>query len=309
MSIEDDTGSYAGIGATVQQKDGDIIVVSDLHPGGPAEEAGIKIGDVFEAINGEPIEEGTTPFELSLLIRGKPGTNVSITVYRPSEERSFDFDITRDIINQEIIRTKMLSDDIGYLWIDSFTNDLAPEFEDSMRDLIDQGAKKVVFDLRNNPGGSAQTVSDMLDFLLPKETLVSVEGRSDGEVYTEKWYSDSKMGVPEDMTYAILVNENSASASELFSGCLRDLGKAYLIGEKTYGKGTGTMLFPLNDGSAVNITVFQYFLPKGDAVEGIGITPDLEVELDPELEMLPIARIPEGEDNQLQEAINYLEEK
>ena len=199
MSLESDTGRYAGIGATIQVDPNNQVVVSDLHPNGPAEMAGIQIGDVFTAIDGDPIKEGTTAFELSLIVRGEPGTSVTISMYRPSEDRNFDLDITRAIIDQEIIRTKMLTDDIGYLWIDSFTNDLAPEFEESMESLIDQVRRKLSLTCATIPAAAPDS-QRYAGLLLPKATLVTVEGRSDGEKYTEKWYSDASMGVPEDMT-------------------------------------------------------------------------------------------------------------
>lgn len=299
-------GEYAGIGATVQLDAYDRIVISDLTVDGPAEKAGLKVGDVFVSVDGEPVADGTPINSLAIRVRGKEGSTVDVEVYRPSDQRQYRVTVTRAIIHQKVIETRMLSDDLGYLSIDSFTDDSASLFKTAMQELMDAGAKKIVFDLRNNPGGSAQAVRDMLDYLLPKTDLVRIEGRSNGEPYTEVWKSDEQMGVPESMRYAILLNGHSASASELFSGCLRDLGKAVLVGEHTYGKGTGTITMPLNDGSAINITVFKYYLPNGDNLEDVGIEPDVPVKLDEAVSGQPLSRIDPADDNQLQTAIEQL---
>lgn len=299
-------GEYAGIGATVQLDARDQIVISDLTADGPAEQAGLKVGDVFISINGEPVADGTPINSLAVRVRGKEGSTIDIEVYRPSDQRRYQVTVTRAIIHQKIIETRMLSDKLGYLSIDSFTDDSASLFKAAMQELMDKGAKKIVFDLRNNPGGSAQAVRDMLDYLLPETDLVRIEGRSEGEHYTEVWKSDAQMGVPDTMRYAILLNGNSASASELFSGCLRDLDRAVLVGEHTYGKGTGTITMPLDDGSAINITVFKYYLPNGDNLEDVGIEPDVPVKLDDKVSGQPLSRIDPADDNQLQEAIEQL---
>ena len=201
----------------------------------------------------------------------------------------------------------MLSDEVGYLAVTSFTDDVYPMFAKQMDELIEAGAKKVIFDLRNNPGGSAQAVSDMLDYLLPKGTeFVTVKGREDGQAYTEKWEAKHDAQVPEDMSYAILLNGNSASASELFSGCLRAQGKAVLVGEQSFGKGTGTIMIPLPDGGGLNITTFEYILPDGEHIEGEGLHPDHEVSLTPEQKILPLTQLKPTDDAQLQEAYKQL---
>lgn len=199
----------------------------------------------------------------------------------------------------------MLNDELGYLQVTSFTNDLYQDFKAGVDSLVKMGAKNIVFDLRNNPGGSAQTVHDMLDYLLPETDLVVEKGRRNGSSYEEVWTSDANMGVPEDMKYVILVNENSASASELFSGTLRDLGKAYLIGETTYGKGSGTVTFSLRDGSAINVTIFRYYLPSGYSVEDVGLDPDQEVKLSDEALLHNIRTLLVKDDAPLRAAIEY----
>ena len=230
-----------------------------------------KVGDIIVAIDGEKVDAKATTQDIASKVRGPEGSEVSVRVYRPSLNKEIDLSFTRATVQQEIIRARMLTDDLGYLQVTSFTNDLFPEFKAAIDNLVASGAKNIVFDLRNNGGGSAHTVQKMLDYLLPETDLVVEKGRRNGREYEDVWKSSSSMGVPESMKYVILVNKNSASASELFSGTLRDLDKAYLIGENTYGKGSGTITYDLSDGSAVNVTIFRYILPSGFEVEDVGL--------------------------------------
>jgi carboxyl-terminal processing protease len=164
-----------------------------------------------------------------------------------------------------------------------------------------------VIDLRDNGGGYANECVNMLDVLLPPQDVVTVRGREDGEDYEEKWSTTTAALVPDSMTYVILLNEYSASASELFSGVLRDLGKATLVGEQTYGKGVGTLTWDLEDKSAIQITTFEYFLPKGESINEIGLVPDYEVSLSPEAETKALSLLTLEEDTQLQKALEILE--
>ncbi|NLZ71058.1 MAG: S41 family peptidase, partial [Clostridiaceae bacterium] len=167
--------------------------------------------------------------------------------------------------------------------------------------------KNVIFDLRNNGGGYVDEVLDMLDYLLPEGLLITEVGRRDGKDFEVEEYSDEYMGVPEDMKYVCLINQNSASASELFSGCLRDWEKAQLVGEKSFGKGVGTITKFLNDGSAVQITNFYYNLPNGENIDGEGLEPDYLVELPEDVKNVIVSRINLEQDLQLKKAIEILE--
>ena len=147
----------------------------------------------------------------------------------------------------------------------------------------------------------------MLDYLLPELTLATLEGRSSGQVFERSWESDAKMGVPEDMEFAVLINQFSASASELFSGSLQDHDKAVLVGKQSFGKGSGTITFPLSDGSALTVTNFLYYLPDGESIEGKGLTPDIDIELPDEARVKSVAQLTLEEDTQLSAAIEQLQ--
>lgn len=303
-----DHSNYSGIGATVHQNKLQQMEIIDLAPEGPAFKAGLKIGDVFVKVDGEELDKSMTVSKLASMIRGETGSQVTITIYRPSESKMIDFTITRGEVETEVIRTKMLSPGLGYMYIDSFTVDLVPKFEAGVKKLLDEGAKNVVFDMRGNPGGAVSSVTSMLDFLLPATDIAHIEGRSDGQPTTEEWTSDASMGVPEDMRYAILTNGGTASAAELFSGVLRDKGKAVIIGEKTYGKGSGTMTYTLTDGSGLNVTIFRYFLPSGVCIEGEGLQPDYKISLPPEAQLKPIKTLTPEEDTPLSIAETYFKD-
>ncbi|MGI6545012.1 MAG: S41 family peptidase [Fastidiosipilaceae bacterium] len=304
--LDSQDGSYSGIGATIQERRvGGGVEVIEIVTGSPADLSNLKVGDIFVAIDGVPLDTADTTTEVAARVRGPVGTKVTVRVYRPSLNQELDIELTRANVHPEYIRTRMLNDELGYLQVTSFTNDLYQDFKAGVDSLVKMGAKNIVFDLRNNPGGSAQTVHDMLDYLLPETDLVVEKGRRNGSSYEEVWTSDANMGVPEDMKYVILVNENSASASELFSGTLRDLGKAYLIGETTYGKGSGTVTFSLRDGSAINVTIFRYYLPSGYSVEDVGLDPDQEVKLSDEALLHNIRTLLVKDDAPLRAAIEY----
>ncbi|MDI9469467.1 MAG: S41 family peptidase [Bacillota bacterium] len=303
------SGSYAGIGATVTMNRGGFIEVLEVVPDGPADKAGVQAGDIPIIVDGENVEEYQDVSALAALVKGPEGTDVAISFYRPSEQRQIDMVITRAIIQTEAVSHRMLTRQIGYLRITQFLDAraLVPQFTAAVDHLLGQGAKRIVFDLRNNPGGDAAAVIGALDYLLPEGEIARIRGRADGRPDEEVWRSDAQMAVPKEMHYAILLNENSASASELFAGCLHDWEKAVLIGQQTYGKGSGTRYFMLPDGSAINVTVFRYYLPSGDSVEGDGLEPDFVVSLSEEASYKPLVQLTEEEDTQLAAAIDYLE--
>jgi len=300
------SGQYSGIGASViENKDG-FVQVTSVVADGPADKAGMKTGDLFLTVDGVDVTAMKDANALASKVKGLEGTVVRIGIERPSTGEKLELSITRATIVSDPIRARMLTDDIGYIQIKEFSSGLDLEFRATMQGLMKQGATRFVFDLRFNPGGSAQEVIGMLDFLLPYGEIARIKGRQEGLPLNESWTSDSATGVPDSMKYAILVNGYTASASELFSGCLRDFGKAHLIGTQTYGKGSGTITYPLSDGSAVNITTFKYYLPSGFSIEGEGLAPDSVVELpadvtDPSPEDLPFAQ-----DTQLAAALDYL---
>ena len=300
------TGEYSGIGATVAWNISGYNEIIEVVPDGPADRAGVQAGDIPVRVDGQNVADFSSTAELANLVKGEEGTTVTIAFYRPSLGREIEFSIVRADIVTEAVSYRMINDTVGYLEISSFQNQLQEEFIPAIDALVADGAENIIFDLRNNPGGSANSVIACLDYLLPEGEIARTEGRSDGETYVNTWTSDEEIGVPDTMRYAILVNNNSASASELFSGCLRDYGKAVLIGEQTYGKGSGTRTYTLDDGSAVTITVFEYILPRGQRLENVGLVPHILVSLPVELRTEAISRLDPDEDNQLQTAVDWL---
>jgi carboxyl-terminal processing protease len=300
------SGQYSGIGASViLNKDG-YVQVTGVVADGPADKAGMMTGDLFLTVDGVDVTGIKDANSLASKVKGLEGTVVVIGIERPSTGEKRDLAITRAKIVSDPIRARMLTDDIGYIQIKEFSSGLDVEFRATVADLMKQGATRFVFDMRFNPGGSAQEVIGMLDFLLPYGELASIQGRQEGSPLKESWTSDSATGVPASMKYAILVNGYTASASELFAGCLRDFGKAHLIGTQTYGKGSGTITYELSDGSAVNITTFKYYLPSGYSIEGEGLPPDKVVELPSDVTDQSPEDLPFDKDTQLAAAIDYL---
>lgn len=307
QSVEDSMkGEYVGIGAIVMRDRDGSYLVNDLIPDSPAEQTGLYVGDIFRQVDGRPVSEFEDVGQLAAFVRGEEGTQVTLVVYRPVEDREITLTITRRGIKNVSVRFRMLEPGIGYIHMTEFSEHAAENFENALMDLMRQGARHLVIDLRNNGGGYAHECVNMLDVLLPPVTVATVQGRSDGQDYQEEWKTKTAALVPDDMTYVILLNKYSASASELFSGVLRDFGKALIVGETSYGKGVGTMMWQLQDKSAIQITGFEYFLPKGESVEGVGLAPDYAIELPAEVEIKAPNQRTLEEDTQLQKALELL---
>ncbi len=302
--VESMQGNYSGIGATVTRlNDGTYQIISVIE-NGPAAKAGLQAQDIVLEVNGQSAADYPSTQELAGQVRGEQGTTVRILILRDGEEQLFE--IVRGRVEVEHIQTRMMDDTVGYMHITEFASNLPPQFEAGLQELLDQGAEEIIFDMRGNPGGSADAVVAILDQLLPEGVIATTRGRADGEAVSESWMSDAEMMVPESMRYAILVNRYTASAAELFSGALRDYGEAVLIGETTFGKGSGTRTFVLKDGSAANITIFNYYLPKGDMIEGEGLTPEIPADsIDPEFLPIPQYQLTPEQDPALQEALDY----
>lgn len=302
------SGEYTGIGAVVSEDDGHVFRITDLIEGAPAVEAGLLIGDIIETVDGKPANEFENITHLASVIRGEEGSEVVLGIYRSSDSSQFEVTLARRKILTANTRSRMITDEIGYVQVTEFSHNVSVNFIDAVNNLVKKGAKRLVFDLRNNGGGLADETVKMVDYLTDDQIVASIKGRREGQDFSHEWRSDAKVGVPDDMSYVILVNRNSASSSELFSGALRDYGKATLVGEQTYGKGVGTLTYVLKDGSAVQVTNFEYFLPNGTSIQGIGLTPDFEVALPDDTAGLPISMLEPENDTQLQKAIEILEE-
>ena len=300
-------GEYSGIGAQVSKQD-DLYLISDIFDDSPAAQAGLRIGDRFISIDGKDVSEFSDVTTLAAEVRGETGSKVTVEVFRPSDNQVYTIEVTRGKVENANLKAELLTPEIGYVRILEFNSGVADNFIKALDEFKKQGVKSIIFDVRNNGGGYVYEVTKMLDYLLPAGKLAVAKGRTDGQDYEEDWTSQAKVGVPEDWQYAILINQYSASASELFSGCLRDYDKAVLVGEQSFGKGVGTITRELTDGSALQITNFHYYLPKGDCVEGEGLTPQIAVSLDKELAGLPLGQLDHAEDSQLQAALTYIQE-
>ena len=289
--MESSSGIYSGIGAYVSQNiNTGIITIVNPFEGAPAANAGVKKDDILFAVEGEEV----TGMDLNMVVaklKGEEGTAVKVTMYRSSEDEYIDLEIIRAVVNVPTVTHKMLENNIGYIQLTEFDTVTVEQFNLAVEELTAKGAERFVFDLRDNGGGLLSSVCDILDTILPKGLLVYTEDKNGKR--EEEWATDPDCL---DVPMVVLVNGHSASASEIFTGALKDYDKAEIIGTTTYGKGIVQSIIPLQDGSAVKLTVSEYFTPDGVAIHGIGIEPDIIVEYDAE----------SGEDNQLQAAIDYL---
>ena len=294
---EKTSGNYCGIGAVVSQSatDGAISIVQTIK-GGPAEKAGMKSGDMIVEVDGT----STQGMDLTALIsktKGDAGTKVKVTVLRDGHQKKYT--ITRKEIHSQTVESRMLDNKIGYIAVSSFEEVTKQQFRDALKKLEKEGEKSLIIDLRNNGGGLLSTAVDMLDRLLPKGTLVYTKDKNgEKEVYSA---TDEERF---DKPVAILVNENSASASEVFSGAMQDYKKAVLVGNTTFGKGIVQTVFDLPDGTALKLTTSKYYTPKGRNIHGTGLEPDISVALDETTYTQKKSGL--TIDNQMERAVEYL---
>jgi carboxyl-terminal processing protease len=298
--MEDTEGEYVGVGVQVSQNaDTKVITVVKVFDG-PAKEAGILAEDIITEVNGEDISEQDIDAVVDK-IKGEEGTEVTITVYRSSDGQDHEFTMPRQKVENPTVEYKMLEDNIGYVAVSSFYEVTAEQYIAAVEDLESQGMEGLIVDLRDNGGGLLDIAVEMLDYMLPAGKIVYTEDK-DGNVTSEYTSSDEEQFTK---PLALLVNGYSASASEIFAGAIKDYGIGTLVGETTYGKGIVQRLFPLDDGSAIKLTIAKYFTPNGNDIHKVGIEPDIAVELDTEA-----YRASEGsEDNQLQAAVDNILEK
>ena len=291
--------AYVGIGITIAvAEDGSGLDVLEVNPDGPAMEAGIRVGDVVIAVEGQPTA-GQTTEETRNLVRGKEGTTVSITVRRGTEE------ITMDVMRRQILTPvatwEMLPGNVGYITIANFDERCADESITAIEELRAQGAESILFDVRNNPGGYASELVKLLDYLLPEGDLFRAVD------YTGKESVDRSDAAFLDMPMAVLVNRDSYSAAEFFAVALQEYEAAIVIGEQTSGKGYFQNNIRLKDGSAVALSVGKYYTPKGISLEGVGITPDVLLTLDDETDAkLYYGQLTMEEDPHIQAALEAL---
>ncbi|HIT66689.1 MAG TPA: S41 family peptidase [Candidatus Merdisoma merdipullorum] len=298
--IDSTNGSYYGIGVEISQNmTTGIITISRVFEGSPAEEAGLLPGDVIYMI-GDTEVTGEDLNKVVSLIKGEEFTTTTVTVAREGEKDYLEVEVERRTIEVPTVESEMLDGNIGYIAITSFDDVTTEQFLTALDTLESQGMEKLIVDLRNNGGGLVSSVCAILDRLLPEGLIVYTEDKYGNR---EEEYSDAENYF--DKPLAVLVNGNSASASEIFAGAIKDYGIGTLVGTTTYGKGIVQKIYPLSDGTAVKLTVSKYYTPNGNNIHGIGIEPDVIVELDESLENQ--VTVSKEEDNQLQAAIEALE--
>lgn len=273
---EDTSGEYAGIGVTVRQDtDSGAVVVVNILPGAPAEDVDIKPGDYITKIGDYEITTEDDLDYLVTMIRGEVGTDVTLTVYRSSDMKTHDVTITRRQVENRTVEYQMLDDNIGYIRVTQFVGNTGDMFEEALNDLDSQGMKGLIVDLRSNPGGLLNVVVSMCDDILASGKIVYEEDKN-GKVISSYEATDDKFL---DKPMVVIVNGESASASEVFTGAMKDHGVATIVGENTFGKGIVQSVIPLQDGSAVKLTTAKYFTPNGNDIHKKGIAPDVEVSL------------------------------
>ena len=269
---EDIEGKYAGVGMVIQKKaDEPLLVVSPIEDT-PAYLAGIRAKDKIIAIDGESTYKLTSEQSVKKL-KGEPGTSVKLTVYREEAKETKEVELKRSIIQLKYVKSKMIGKDVGYLRLTQFGEDVYKDLRKELEGLMKKGAKGIIFDLRSNPGGSLGQAVKISSMFIPEGRVVSTKGKNGDE---EVAYREGKYFG--DFPLIVLINEGSASASEIVSGAVKDYKRGLLIGEKTFGKGSVQTLLPLPDGDGIKITIAKYYTPSGVSIHGTGIEPDILVE-------------------------------
>lgn len=297
---EKSNGTYCGIGAYVSTDPdtGNIVIVKPMA-NGPAEKAGLMAGDIIYYVNDENVSGQDLSTVLSK-VKGEADTVVNLKIWRESENNYLDIAVTRKLIEEDTVFFKMLTEKTGYIRVTGFEDVTSKQFENAVDTLEKGSMKSLIIDLRDNGGGLLTSTVKMLDRLLPKGLLVYTKNK---EGIADEYYAEDDKCVK--VPIAVLVNEHSASASEVFSGALQDESAAKLVGTKTFGKGIVQTIFNLEDGTALKMTTSKYYTPKGRNIHKTGLVPDIEVKLDSD------TLSKDGKDftidNQMQAALDYLE--
>ena len=296
--MEEISGSYGGIGVSIIENDDGMIEVVQVFEGSPAEAAGIQAKDII--IEADGITEIRDVDHLVELVRGEPGTTVDLVVKR--DDKEIPVTVERQIIEMELITYEMLEDHIGYIRLSEFETIAIEQFNQALDDLESQGMTSLIIDIRDNPGGDYDTVIALADRVLPEGKITTVIDKN-GTSSVETSDEEHQINIP----MVVLINGNSASASELFSGAIKDYGIATMIGETTFGKGIIQSIYRLPDGSGMKFTTQEYLTPNGNHIHEIGVSPDIEVAI-PE-EAYEDGVVTREEDVQLQTAIDFLKDK
>jgi carboxyl-terminal processing protease len=268
----DTKGEFGGIGIQIGMKDAMLTVIAPIEDT-PAYKAGIKAGDKIVKINGEFTKNMSLQDAVSKM-RGAPSTTVKITILREGWKETKDFAITRQVIKIKSVKSKLMDDGIGYIKLTQFQEQTASDLSDAMENLTKQHISSLILDLRNNPGGLLNSAVDVSsEFLPPGKLVVSIKDRKGEKVE----YRSSENKPNSTIPMVVIVNQGSASASEIVAGALKDWNRAVIIGTQTFGKGSVQSVVPLTDGSALRLTTARYYTPKGVSIQSTGITPDITV--------------------------------
>lgn len=299
---EQTMGSFGGVGIQVGPTPDNYIEVIAPIKGSPADKAGIKTGDIVIQINDQPYS-GSQMEDAVKVMRGNPGEEVKLTVLRGkgANRETLEFVIKREVIKMESVHAKIIDGNIGYILLTGFQEKSDEDFKAAIKDLKEKGAKKFILDLRNNPGGLLDVAMNIADVLLDEATVISVRDK-----YGVKEDYKTKDG-SEKFELVTLINQGSASASEVLSAALQDNGRSKIVGTKSYGKGVIQQIFPvntINKGDGLKITIAEFFTPKGNKIHGVGISPDYEVKIPEGVVNIGVEHL--KDDTQLTKAIELL---
>lgn len=297
--MDNSNGNFDGVGIEVYSTQDGEVIVSSVMAGQPAEAAGVKAGDVIVGVDGQDMQ-GSLLSDVAAKIRGREGTEVTIKVLRRSTGETLEFTMERTTVVVESVSGRMMDEKIGYISISGFKENTYTQFKEALDELQKEGMKGLILDLRDNPGGLVHSVYEIGEELLPEGTMVYTLDKNEdrNDLKCDEEYLDIPL--------VVLVNANSASASEIFAGAVKDTGRGTLVGTQTFGKGLVQRLFTLPDGSGLNITIQKYYTPNGTSIHGVGIEPDEVVELPADYQNTALKDIPERVDTQLQKGVEVL---
>ncbi len=270
---ESTSGEYEGVGAVLtEDATTGVVTIVEVYEDSPAEKAGLKAEDILYKVDDTEVT-GMDLTKVVSYIKGEQGTDVVLTVIRGDQSEELKLTATRDKIEIHTVSYKMLEDNIGYIKVTEFDTVTSEQYKNALDDLENQGMERLIVDLRNNPGGNVSTVCDMLDQMLPEGLIVYTQDK-DGNKNEATSDEENHFTKP----LVVLMNGNSASASEIYAGAIQDYGIGKIVGTQSYGKGVVQQIFDLGDGTSLKITIADYYTPNGRNINGEGITPDVEVE-------------------------------
>jgi carboxyl-terminal processing protease len=277
---EDLNGEFGGIGIQVETRQNRVVVIAPL-PGTPGERAGIQRGDEIVSIDGKPVESGGNTDSIVSRLRGKPRTSVMVGLFRPSAQQTINLTLVREMIQIISVRdARVIDGGIGYVQLIEFSDHTAEQFDQALRGLVKQGVHSLIIDMRNNPGGLLDAAVEVAEpFFKKNELIVYTQGRRPAD--REEFRASTDVP-PVTLPIAVLINAGSASAAEIVTGALKDTGRAVVVGERSFGKGSVQSVFRLANGEGMRLTTARYFTPGGDTIHEKGIAPHVEVVMTPD---------------------------